>query len=420
MSGSSDPWLEADELLVTGHFAKARQRLEEVRAEASGSWSAVEEMNYRARMAAVAQKTGHYEEMLQHAETGLTLARSSLPALTIELHAWAAIARTMQGRAAEAQDSIDRALFLVSSVLRDPTSSRARGLVYRAVGNLRAAEGRLREAVDAAETALRASEETRDPWQISIALYNVGEAHALLGQHASAMRFLDAAQREKTQLGDRWGLAYVHRSKLRIYLDRGQVREALSAVEEALGIARELEDPKLLAMIEVEYGRLLQREREFEQAASLAEAALHRARQCGARAEAIGAIVLVGHVALARGNNEGAVQFADLALRDAEDSHLYPELAASHRLAALALVRCGRLDDALAALDFMMPLVKALGNPYRRLEVEVARIEVDAANGVPRPRLLERLDKLGNRALAIQASWLAKLIDQLRERMQTV
>jgi ATP/maltotriose-dependent transcriptional regulator MalT len=162
---------------------------------------------------------------------------------------------------------------------------------------------------------------------------------------------------------------------------------------------------------------LLQRAGDFKTAASLAEAALHRARQCGSRPEEIAAIVLAGHVALARGESESAIEFADLALREAEDAHLYPELAASQRLAALALARCGRIEDANAALDFMMPLVKALGNPYRRLEVEITRVEVDFEAQTPRDELLPRLDRLTNRALAIQAGWQSTLIDRLRERI---
>jgi tetratricopeptide (TPR) repeat protein len=412
-----DRWAEAHEYLITGYYPQARRALEELRAEASGSWSAAEEMVYHARVAGVALRMGRYEEMLEQAENGLSLARSALPHLTVELLAWAALAHTMRGNARKAQEFLDRGLSLVSSLGHDAASSRARAILYRSVSNLRATEGRLREAVETAETSLHACEECDDAWETSIARYNVGEAYALLGQHATAMRFLDAAERDKISLGDKWGLAYVRRSKLRIFLDRGQIDEALEAVEEGLSIAREIEDPKLLSMIEVEYGRLLQRSGDFKTAASLAEAALHRAGQCGARSEEIAAIVLAGHISLARGENEGAVELADLALRKAEDAQLYRELAASQRLAALALARCGRIDDARAALDFMMPLVKALGNPYRRLELEIARVEVDAAAGQPRDGLLARLDKLTNRGLAIQAGWLATVIDELREQI---
>lgn len=418
MSDRSERWYEVDTLLVTGDYMNARRSIEEVQAKYTQDWTAADEMDACIRSANIATKLGRYGEAAEHSRAGLRLHRPALAGRSAELHAWAAIAEVAAGRPEQAQTLIEQGLALLDASPDVEGTPRGGVMLDRAMGNLRAVEGRLREAVEACERSLKAVERLDDDWERSIARFNLGDAYARLGHHAMALEHLEAARQEKEAIGDRWGLAHVHDTHVLIHLDRHEWEQGREQVEAGLALAEEVGDPKLIASLQVKLARLTFRTGQFDEAERIGQDALQRAEQCGASCEQLQARILSGFVALARDRYEEAVSHADFVLRSAESGHLYAELADSQRLAALALARDNRVDDARAALEFALPLIRTLGNPYRRLEMEVAQIEVEMRAGQSTEQLLERVARAADRSVALSATWQRELLDRLVETIQ--
>lgn len=424
MNAPSQRWATVDALLVAGDYADAARAIEQVEAEHAEDWTAADQVQAHIRLANLVHKQGHYDRVLEQVRLGLALQRLALqrPALAgamAELRAWAALARVCTGKLEQAQEEIDQGWALLEGADDAcETACRGRVLLHRAVGNLRAVEGRLREAVEACEAALQGADRIACEWEKSIARFNLADAYARLGQHPAALEHLERAREEKSAIGDRWGLAHVQAVKVEIHLDRHEYEAGKTEVMQGLDLASQLGDPKLVAMLEVLLGRLTYRIGDIDEAHRIATEAQQRAQRGGARVEQLQAGILLGFVALARGEFDDAVQRADAVLRSAEDGQIYGELAASQRLAALALARAGRIDDARAALEFAVPLIKTLGNPYRRLEMEVARIEVEMRAGSPADQLLQRITAAARRTEALAATWQRELLERLHAQVR--
>jgi hypothetical protein len=169
----------------------------------------------------------------------------------------------------------------------------------------------------------------------------MAEAYAYARRDELALLFLRRARQLKSEVGDRWGLAYVHRVMAQIFLNRGDIAGARQEVSAGTTLADQLGDPKIAAMLRVMLGRILLGSGEVDASEHAFEAAM------GSDPEGIEALRGLGVVDLMRGRAARAAERASAARTRAARLGI-------QRLQAEALLTEGRATAKEA------PLLKAL------------------------------------------------------------
>jgi tetratricopeptide (TPR) repeat protein len=299
-----------DLLLVRGDYLAAIDAYRAAREQRRGSGgtdSDLEEAGYLMKIGELAARLGRYDEALERCEAGSKLLGEGHPLLAAALAATAAVACSWAGRYADADRYVDRTRRSLDRAPAgvDTERQRAELLLQRAIGNVAVGRGRPKEAVEAFRRCLAAAQAIGDRFEASIALFNIGDAHAKSGDATNATYHFDAAFREKSALGDRWGLAWVYDGRARIELSRGNAERAFDEVRHGLALALEIADPKLRAILQL----------------------------------------TAGAVELARDDVDAAEKDFHLALRDAEATDIAAEIAS----AKLGLAAVNRLRGRFAA-----------------------------------------------------------------------
>jgi tetratricopeptide (TPR) repeat protein len=301
-----DDWLAlGDTLFLRAEYRAAGRAYEQAleRRAADGDLTPLDKARYALRLARMDIRCGRYtdaEATCTEAVRGLV---DSDPVAAAALQATISMARCFRGDIRGAEDALEVAKTgivddaLVGSHADGP---RARALVFRAEGNWLLEAGRAREAVVAYERGWKVCVATADAWERSIALFNMAEAASAMGDHDRAKLLFDAAEQEKTEIGDRWGNAYVHgaRGAMLVFLQdpEGAVREASAGIQ----LASDLDDPKLLSMLNTTLG-IAHFARDDDAAALRAfRLSLADAERCDARSEAIRAWLGLSAVSLRR------------------------------------------------------------------------------------------------------------------------
>ena len=190
---------------------------------------------------------GDYQGALGEARAWFELCSPLEDAAAIELAAAAALACWASGSLGEGEEWIARAEVRARRVSH--AAHRARTALARATGNLAVAGGRLRDAIGAFRTSLYEARAAEDDWERSIALYNLGEAHAQAHEDAEAERLYREALELKASIGDTWGVAFTHSGLATLALRQHKLGEALERAAEGLRAARATSDPKITARL---------------------------------------------------------------------------------------------------------------------------------------------------------------------------
>jgi tetratricopeptide (TPR) repeat protein/tRNA A-37 threonylcarbamoyl transferase component Bud32 len=384
--GAGDPRNEqeaiGDRLLMEGSYKAARDAFEAAHATRveAGDADTRSEAEHMLRLANVAHKLGSYDEALAHCHNGLALLGDGLPMLAARLAASAGLACTSAGRFDDAADWIGRALDQLEEVgFEDPKRPFVEAMIRRTQGNMLVGRGRPSEAIGTYAKSLALLDQETEPWEHSIALYNSGEACTRAGDYDRAMDHLDEASAAKSQIGDRWGLAYVHAMRAQIHLDRDDVEAAAKDAATGLDLSRAISDPKLCAMNGTLLARVHLRRGEHERAEQLLESALDDAAACDAIPEVIEAQVRF---------SELLVQQNDLDLA-ADSAHIALDLSAgagsrAARGSALVALGCvdsaaGRFDSAARRFERAAKIAAQGGNHYRQQDVDRARKQLEDA-----------------------------------------
>lgn len=399
-------WRRGDELVVKSEFVQARRELERVRREAGHEPPAIVEVGFGIRMAQLHVCIGRYEEALAHCRKALTMARD--PEHVGLLRGWAGIAHATAGRPAAARTEI-----VVGFRDLGKRCGLARVVLERAEGNACADEGQWRRAIDAYSRSFEACTDLDVSWQRSIAQFELGDAYSALGTHGQARNHLFAAAEVKAELGDRWGLAYVHRSLVRIHLDRGEVEEAAIQCEAGRELAKTVGDPKLEAALQLEHGRLALRRGDLDGAQVSCNEARRLARSCGARSEELGAQLLTASILLRQGEAARALAALNPVLAEAAKYQASFEASVAHRLAALSHLETGNFDATRRALAQARRLARAHGNPYRRLELDLIELQLARREGQV-GELADKLEAVQDRASALSASGILTELERIR------
>jgi hypothetical protein len=215
--------------------------------------SALDEARYEQRLAHLAILRGLYA----HAESRCVGALRSLdpwnPVAATMLEATASLARCFDGDEKGAAEWLNLARSRLRDErawLGDPEGARVRALVHRAEGNYLLASGRAPLAAAAYEEGLSLCDAQEDMWERSIALFNMAEALSHAGDLVRAEALLDMALQVKTEIGDRWGRAYVHGLRAAILAKRREPALAARELRLSVELARALDDPRLWSMLE--------------------------------------------------------------------------------------------------------------------------------------------------------------------------
>jgi len=344
-----DDWLKmGDDLLRHGEYAAARRAYDTAyRARRkSGSASTTDDARYALATARVLTQQGRYPDAEEACLRGLAQADAAISAA---LEATVSLTRCYRGDFDRARESLERARghAVAATVRSDHDGAWALALVLRAEGNLLLETDRVHQAIAAYEKCLMTCESSGDLWEQSIALFNLGDAHAVAGDVERATQLLDDACRRKREIDDRWGQAHVHLVRARISLGREDRDSALVELSAGLQLATELADPKLTAALNNFLGETRFLLGEHGEAQRAFRFALRDAERCDARVDAVRALLGLCFVQLRRDEVTSAQGYADRAHVLATQGGTRPELARS--LFALGEIAAARKRSSEAA-----------------------------------------------------------------------
>jgi DNA-binding transcriptional LysR family regulator/predicted negative regulator of RcsB-dependent stress response len=274
-----------------------------------------EDARHALRVTRLLVREGQYEEAERQCAGALDALAGADAVIGASLEATVALASSFRGDTLKARESLERARALAGSVVVGVGNDargvhRMRALVQRSEGNLLVSLGRPREAVLAYTGGAESATAGSDAWEHSIALFNLAEAEATLGAFERVGELLGAAEREKEEIGDLWGLAHVLHLRAKVALGERRPDVAAEAIVKALEIAAGLTDPRLVSTCNVTLGEVHLAQGEGPGARHAFELAVRDAVHCGARIEQIRALVGLSTTELRRGDYTRARAFA--------------------------------------------------------------------------------------------------------------
>jgi tetratricopeptide (TPR) repeat protein len=205
------------------------------------------------KTATVEQKVGRYDEALGLCREALALVDDPADLGAAAVEAFAALTCCYAG---EPSEGLAWAELAAARLVRSEASGAERWVVeaalHRARGNLLLSLGRANDAATEYQRGLAPCDALDDRWERSIALYNIGEAFVVAGDLGSALRYLEQARKEKSRIGDRWGLGYTWLALARLYREHGDHARASECAHTAGTFMHAGGDPALVARLEAE------------------------------------------------------------------------------------------------------------------------------------------------------------------------
>lgn len=365
--------------LARGNYDAALKAYRSAREERRqlGKLTPGDEGRYLFRLASLALKIGNYGEAIESCDRGIRLVGDLDPGLSASFQALAGLIFCSQGRLDDAQLRVERGLKKVSGHdLTSDSERRAYASLLRTQGNVLLGRGKPNEAVAEFEESRTLWEMLADSWEHSIALFNLGEAHALAGDYNTALRFLDDAEKAKAGIGDRWGLAYTYLTRGRIRFDQRQWHRAWEEAGAGLHLAEEIGDPKITALLRILTARITAEQGEEEDAEAILETALVESQKAAAVPEVLEAKLALASSLRRRGELGRARTLAE------ESLALASTLSSKLSLAA-AFLELGRIEgaqgdqaEAKAHLESALELAHEVGNPFREMEILAAQADL--------------------------------------------
>lgn len=251
LGDSTLPGQLGDILLIHGDYRAAQRAYEQARQACCNAQDGApqREVVYLAKLAQLAMHLGQYAQGLEYCDEGLRLAAPEDLGDISTLEALAGMLCCLEGNLEHSQQWIERGFRTLEPSLGEPDTPLPRILLQRARGNLCSARKEYPNALEAYGEALELADGSEYRWERSICFYNLGETYMHLGEHAKAKEYLAEAFQEKSALGDRWGLAYVHYALAHIDLANCRPEEAQRQINAGLRLAEEIHEPKILTLL---------------------------------------------------------------------------------------------------------------------------------------------------------------------------
>ena len=374
-----------DRHFVRGEFEAAQRAYVAAREKrlANGRLDPRMEATYLLKVGELAHKMGDYDRALAYCRQGVSLAEENDFLTTARLEGLAAMVCCSAGKTREAASWVEQGFLRLAEVAGGAERDKVEASLHRAHGNLLFDTGQAKEAVEAYRKSLSLWQETTDAWEESIAYFNLGEALAAVGRFDEALENLGEAFQAKSQLGDRWGLAYVYLVEARIRLDRGRTEEALAQARRGLDLATEVGDPKLGALLRVILGRGHLVAHDVGRAETEFHRALGAARQTQAHLVVLQARIGLARVNLGRGRFAIACRHAREARAEAEERGVGAELTAA--LVTLCNLErlLGSFDEAAELSRQALGLARRIGNYSLEHEVLFCWARLNLARSDP-------------------------------------
>ncbi len=239
------------------------------------------------KLAAAVLALGRYHEAVALCDEGLQVSGPGALLQASALDALAALALCYLGRFDAAQERTRAARVRLRQVPQQEGPARAgvEAALHRAAGNALMGLGQPSRAAAEYEAGMRRSESIGDTWEHSIALFNLGDAHARAGDRERAVHFFQLALDLQARIGDRFGRAYTHHGLAQLHTRAGAPEFALEDARRGLVLAAELGDRKLKSLLHCALGRAHHRLGERGEAARQLQLAAQEAAAVGARPE---------------------------------------------------------------------------------------------------------------------------------------
>ncbi len=240
------------------------------------------------KLASAVLAQGRFDEAVRLCDEGLGAAGRAAPLQASGLDALAALALCYLGRfdAAQARTRAARVrLHQVPVEEGGPVRTAVEAALHRAAGNALMGLGQAAKAAAEYEAGMRRTERIGDSWEHSIALFNLGDAHARAGDRERAVHFFQLALDLQARIGDRFGRAYTHHGLAQLHTRAGAPEFALEDARRGLVLAAELGDRKLKSLLHCALGRAHHRLGERGEAARQLQLATQEAAAVGARPE---------------------------------------------------------------------------------------------------------------------------------------
>jgi DNA-binding SARP family transcriptional activator/tetratricopeptide (TPR) repeat protein len=207
-------------------------------------------------------RSGHWHDWIatQHIALDAAQRRSDVVAIA-HLHRGIGKVYSRLGRAAEAYRELDHSLRLFTE-LGDRSAQAHLHLVLGAVKSRD--PGRLVEALEHSEEALRLYIAIDSRVGRARALNNVGYSHALLGDHASALEYVEASLKLHEDLGDVHGQAAAWDSIALAQHQLGRYPEAVHSYHRALDMFTKLGNRYFAATSQVQLGNAHRDNKQFD------------------------------------------------------------------------------------------------------------------------------------------------------------
>ena len=189
------------------------------------------------------------------------------------------------------------------------------GAAHGRIGRLFRDTGRLEDASQNLQAALRLFEEAADERGIASTVDDIGKLHWLRGDYPRALEFTQRALQTRRRIGDRRSIALSLNNMGLVYQDSGHFSNALDAFEQALTIRREIGDLVGVAISLNNLGTVAQDQREDTRALELFREAYEVAKETGDRNRIALVLTNLGETLNRLGDPVKAIQY----LKQAEE-----------------------------------------------------------------------------------------------------
>jgi eukaryotic-like serine/threonine-protein kinase len=298
-------------------------------------------------------------------------------------------------------------------IQRDSGDETYQAECLNSIGIVYLANGHYDDALTYFQQALQLREKLQIPGEIVETVYNLGQTNAKLGQYDEALRQYHRALDLHRSGGDKRGAAIDSYSMGTLFGVQGRYGAAVSSEEEAAKTFRELQDRSAdMADILSGYGGALAEAGRGEEAQKALDEALGLARDLKSQPNIARSLNLQGDAAFYRGDFQAARTLYGQALQAASPTKDRDKMLESKIGLAKSAIREGHAREASRSLHSLAQEANRLGSRYLSVECSVdlaealvatkdyanARQELEAALG--------RAEKLGLRTLQVRGHYL--------------
>jgi class 3 adenylate cyclase/tetratricopeptide (TPR) repeat protein len=351
----------------------------------------VEQARIYAQRALARQRKGSHSLALRETAAGLRLVETArgqrAAAARALLRAWRAEILMFQGHARAAIPIAEAAVEEGKAVGEFNALAHA----YTALDGSYALLGQPEKAVHE-KLALEMFRERGDSLRAGVYGFNVGSQAYFNGDWDEAQQLFEQAREDCLRAGDRSNAAYASACIAELLIGRGELDEAEELLIGARRVLRSADLAVFAVFAEIQLARCLLERGDAENACPTLEMLVLEATSVGYAALILEAGTYLAHALAQRGSAQDGLDALAVAVSAAgSEAAMYG--AAIERARAACLVRLGRSEDALAALEKGLASSLDQGQLYEQLLIRRARVELTGP-GRAEPEELGEIERL--------------------------